>query len=461
MSRRIGDDFVNKRSLISVILMIAIVSSLCVPTIAATNNSLGRDLLSNLQGGFDTLDYSQEEYLSQNVNTRSRSADSSEQIERLVVGFLASSKAYVRSPERYNNGIGFIAKSALGFKPIEYRLSETEYKRALNDAMGWEITSDNISFDNFIVDIRGNEATASIVEDYTYYITDGFASESFRRREYSFDLEEGKNGWEIISVKTNDPWELENEFAYTPIAVEARIAEVLAEPQTDQSVDIVGNEEFIVPAATGLNKWTYSTSDAVDYAVAHYKDNSKDDNIFGFSKDRDCQNFASQCVWAGLGGSGSSTSARPAVSASVAGSDGPNLWQRNVATTCYSSNTYWLNWTWDNVRGFANMMVESHSTREGPHGNTQYSGKFGYANIGNVLIVDWDGSPSRDTLDHAMFVTEVSGSSGSRTTSQVKVAAHTSPTNSAYDTVANYTGMSASAFARVVINQGYYSTTQP
>ena len=77
------------------------------------------------------------------------------------------------------------------------------------------------------------------------------------------------------------------------------------------------------------------------------------------------------------------------------------------------------------------------------------------------MIVDWDGSPARDTLDHAMVVTDVSGTSGSRTTSQVKVAAHTSATNSAYETVAAYTGMSASAFARVVISAGYYSTTQP
>lgn len=451
----------NRKMLMPLLLIVALISSLCVPVAAATNSFSGKDPLSRMQGGFDTLDYTQEEYLSQNVGLRARNVDSGEQIERLIVGFLASTKAYVRSPEQYNNGVEFVSDNAMSLSSIEYRLSETEYKRALNDAMGWEITSDNISFDNFIVNINGKDASASIVEDYTYNITDGFDSESFRRREYSFDLKQGETGWEIVSVRTNDPWEVEDNFSYTPIAVESRVTEVLAEPQVIYSADLVEEEEGIVPTATSLKKWTYSSSDAVDYAVAHYKDSSSKDNIFGFTKGNDCQNFASQCVWAGLGGSGSSTSARPAVSASVAGSDGPNLWHRNNATTCYESNTYWLNWTWDNVRGFANMMVKSTSGKEGPLGNTQYSGYFGYANVGNVLSVDWDGDPSRDTLDHAMFVTEVSGTSGSRTTSQVKVAAHTSPTNSAYETVANYTGMSASAFARVVINSGYYSTTQP
>lgn len=452
----------KKRSLIAFVLSVSLISSLCIPALANTQNSTaGSSAPFNLQGGFDTLDYTQEDYLPSHVSTQSQNTDDSGQIERLIVGFLASSKAYVRSPAQYSSGALFVSPHAQNTASIEYRISETEYKRALNDAMGWEITSDNIAFDDFAVEINGDKASASIVEDYTYYITDGFDSESFRRREYSFDLENGINGWEILSVKTNDPWELEDNFSYETVDIGSCVSAALTVPQEVVPNDFGVNKDTVVPVATSLNKWTYSTSDAVDYAVAHYKDNKTGDSIFGFTAGNDCQNFASQCVWAGLGGSGSSTSNRPAVSTAVAGSDGPNVWQRNVSTTCYSSSTYWLNWTWDNVRGFANMMVESQPTQEGPYGNTQYSGKFGYADVGNVLIVDWDGDPSRDTLDHAMFVTEVSGTSGSRTTSQVKVAAHTSPTNSAYESVSSYTGMPASAFARVVINRGYYSTVQP
>lgn len=220
-------------------------------------------------------------------------------------------------------------------------------------------------------------------------------------------------------------------------------------------------EEEVLPASTTLNRWTYSVADAVAYAVAHVGDTeNSNSSIFGYNPDYNCQNFASQCVWAGLGGSGTSTSARPAVSVATAGStSAPNIWQYGVATTCY--DFYKLNWTWDNVCGFANMLTQSSFYEEGPYGNTQYSGYFGYIAAGNILSVDWDGSPARDTLDHAMFVTEVSGTSGSRTTSQVKIAAHTSHTNTAYVTLSDYTTMPSSVYSRVVVNYGHYSTTQP
>ena len=100
-------------------------------------------------------------------------------------------------------------------------------------------------------------------------------------------------------------------------------------------------------------------------------------------------------------------------------------------------------------------------TSEGPYGNTMYSKGIQNAEVGNVLSVDWDGAPAEDTLDHAMFVTEVTGTAGSRTKSNVKIAAHTSPTNSAYQTVSSYApSTSIDSFARSYIYRGYYSVEQ-
>lgn len=443
-----------KKRITTFILCAAMCFTLLSPSVAASEQAATFDT----HKGFDTLSYSQQDYHASNV--AARQSDET-QVESLITGFLASTKASIRDPESYDNETGFIAKASYNDGAIAYRLTEAEYRRALNDAMGWKITSDSLSFNSYNAKISGTSATASIVEDYTYYVTDGFDGENFRRREYTFNLEKDSSGWEITNIKTNDPWELQEDFVYEPIDVQKEISNLVEANKLASSAKIsqATDEKVATAAATALNRWTYSTNDAAAYAVAHYSDTSN--STFGYTSGNDCQNFASQCVWAGLGGSGTSTSARPAVSTAVAGSNGPNVWQRSVATTCYSSSTYWLNWTWDNTRGFANMMKVSSTTLEGPYGNTQYSGYFGYAGVGNVLIVDWDGSPARDTLDHAMVVTDVSGTSGSRTTSQVKVAAHTSATNSAYETVAAYTGMSASAFARVVISAGYYSTTQP
>ena len=223
------------------------------------------------------------------------------------------------------------------------------------------------------------------------------------------------------------------------------------------SIDAVDDGQEKELTATALYRWEYSVPDAVAYAVAHVTDTSN--SVFGFTTGSNCQNFASQCVWAGLGGAGTSTSARPAVSQYLSGANAPNLWQRNQYTSYYG-DSYWLNWTWDNTCGFAHMLRTSITTRIGPLGNTVYVNALPQTIAGNVLEVSWNGSPARDTLDHAMFVTAVSGTAGNRTTSDIKIAAHTNPTNSAYQTLSSYTSVPASYYARVGILAGYYDIPQ-
>ena len=405
-----------KKRLVAIMTCATLISTVfCATAFAASTPTPD---ITSMKAGFDTLSYSGEAYQALAENT---SISEGDQIKNLIIGYLASEKAYVRSPETYTRATAFVEAKAIDSKTVAYRESESEYLKELNNLMGWTISKDNLSFSDFDVAVDKDAAQASVVEDYKYFIDDGFDGESFRRREYTFRLSKDSGRWKIVEIKTNDPWETEENFSYAEIDVAGVIAQQKDEMlKANNAVaeatlidDLDGKDER---AATSLNKWTYSSANAVTYAANHYSDTSN--TVFGFTTGNNCQNFASQCVWAGLGGSGSSTSARPAVSTSIAGSSGPNVWQRNIATTCYSSNTYWLNWTWDNTRGFANMMKVSKTTLEGPYGNTQYSGYFGYTNKGNVLEVDWDGSPARDTLDHAMFVTQVSGTSGSRTTSQ-------------------------------------------
>ena len=98
-------------------------------------------------------------------------------------------KAYVRNSEEYTRVSEFVDEKAVSSKTIAYRESESEYLRKLNDLMGWTIYKDNILYSNFNVSIKRNVANASIVEDYKYYIDDDFGDESFRRREYRFEME--------------------------------------------------------------------------------------------------------------------------------------------------------------------------------------------------------------------------------------------------------------------------------
>lgn len=108
------------------------------------------------------------------------------------------------------------------------------------------------------------------------------------------------------------------------------------------------------------------------------------------------------------------------------------------------------------------IICKSTTKTEGPYGYAYYSNGIENAAVGNVLTADFGGAPAEKTLDHAMFVTQVNGTAGSRDKTNVKIAAHTRHTNSAYETVASYAKTTTiESFGRASIWSGYYKVKQP
>lgn len=410
------------------------------------------DTISILQEGYLAEIHEMENQYSGNNLNREENI-----IEKTCEAFLAISKASVRLPGEYDQK-GLVLSSSLGLKTVQYRLSEYQYQTNLNRLLDQVIQKDVIEFTDFTVSFNGNTAKVSIVETYTYYVDDGFDGFNFRRRMYFFDLENLNGKWLISDVITDDPWESSGDFNYRPIVIDQSLIELFEQmnsikPDKEPAMAKNLDDQNLL----SLNRWTYTVSDAVDYAVAHYGETSN--SVFGFTPGNNCQNFASQCVWAGLGGSGTSTTARPAVPTSRVGTNAFNVWARNQVTTFYAE--YYYNWAWDNVNGFAKLMSASTSSAEGPYGNSYYTNALASAAAGNVISFNQDGAASAGNLDHAMFVTAVTGTAGSRTKANIKIAAHTSATNSAYQVLSTYTSLPAANFARSVIWSGYYSILQP
>ncbi len=263
----------------------------------------------------------------------------------------------------------------------------------------------------------------------------------------------------------DDPWETDDKFEYTPIDVESAVKAQLAKPELKPFISTTDEKEKLkadsqASPTSEMHRWQYDTAAAVEYAKNHYDD--KCDKIFGYSggKGGNCQNFASQCVWAGLGGSGTKKTARPAVPRSRVNLPAFNVWCAGHSTEKFY-DYYEFNWPWDNVWGFSKLMGKSTTKAEGPFGNAFYKKGIENAAVGNVLTADFGGAPAEKTLDHAMFVTQVSGTRGSRDKTDVKIAAHTSHTNSAFQTVASYTTAQTKCFGRAVIYSGYYKVKQP
>jgi hypothetical protein len=141
----------------------------------------------------NTTSMSQQEYMSA-IMARNSELTAEQQIRRLCEAFLAMAKASVREPARYNPK-EMITKNSLNRNTVLYRLSEYEYQSAINRALGWIILRDEISFSDFQAIVKDNTAYATIVESYTYSKTDGFGTDSFRRRKYTFELSLTATGW--------------------------------------------------------------------------------------------------------------------------------------------------------------------------------------------------------------------------------------------------------------------------
>ena len=263
------------------------------------------------------------------------------------------------------------------------------------------------------------------------------------------------------------PDELGDEFTYK--AFDAYAAAKKATTPSRDEVDSENNSECVDVSCEEPDVFvpyvntSYVVYYAVNYAAQYFNTTN---SAFGYNysggEPANCQNFASQCVWKGLmtgcGTDGSSIYTIPAVSTSLAGSSSNNVWCHNQSTSYYS-NSY-LNWAWDNVNGFLKLIAVSNHTKDGPQGN-YYLG-LSNAEAGDVIV--WDTSGTRNlnnaTFDHAMFVTQVTGSAGSRTPANICIAANSSATVSAYMPLTNYTSLGASYFATAHITGGYYRVQQ-
>lgn len=108
------------------------------------------------------------------------------------------------------------------------------------------------------------------------------------------------------------------------------------------------------------------------------------------------------------------------------------------------------------------MIATSSMSTYGPYGNTNY-GNLNYADKGTIIAINWDGTATQTTLDHAMVVTKVkSGSTlGSRNRSDLYIAANSSQSNSAYEPLLNYCGNYPEAnYSTSIIQYGYYPQAQ-
>lgn len=382
-------------------------------------------------------------------------------VESVVKEFLSSEYAYFSGKDS-TSFLDYLAPRYTESKNILFHLSYLDYQVAVLNLLGWEIIEDDLSFSDIKVDVQSNRADASIVTKYKYFASDGFNKERFRSKTYYFNLEFQNGRWLISDIKTSDPWELEDDFIYEPIDVDGAISQLKNDisAQNNDTINSPIMNEFtnVQSELRGLYYWAYDVDSAVSYAEQYYSSyNSMFPSFIG--QGGDCQNFASQCVWAGLGGT-LSTTGIPAVSTTLVGSNSPRVWCCGQYTTYYNGINTYYNWAWTRCEGFLKLIATSDNITIGPRGWTWY-GTLANAQPGCVIHFDRDSNPTIDTMDHAMFVTDANGTIGNRTVSNLFIAAHTTDTTSACQSLALYApALLSSDYSTTYILCGQYATQQ-
>ncbi len=426
--------------------------------VSATGNGLPQQISAEAQVTpiMDTTSMTQQEYL-QNLQMASAKLSAVDALQPTCEWFIASVFAAKRD-SNYDCTVFAAAAPDLD-NTIAYLASATEYQRLVRQATDVRVLSDELTFDNFRATISGDTCTAEIGVHYRYEITGSFEETCYLNYVYYLELVYA-DGWKVTAATTSMLGGWDEASTLEAFDVDAAVQRLIEAETQAQATFVEAAPPKEIPQGSGMTRVSYSTTAAVDYARRYFDGRNSLFTSYG----DDCQNFASQCVWAGLvpgcGASGASITAIPAISTEYFAANSPNIWCNGEGSTYYSRDDY--NYAWANVNGFMNLISRSNYTQQGPQGS--YYAGIARAGVGDVIAWDAQGNSSplpSGELNHAMFVTRATGTVGSRGTGNLFIAAHTTDSKSAYTLLSEYIGEcnkneATLTFVTADIVDGYY-----
>lgn len=262
------------------------------------------------------------------------------------------------------------------------------------------------------VKVEGDYALAEVNEilDYQYSFCD---EPTYEMIQYNVLLMKLNGEWVIADVISDDQffqanydnadYDLETAIdGYDEVTDTAYIAE---NGLDDQSVTVT--------AANGSGDISYIKENAVNYALMHTT--SDDSGTPSFKNDRfpwfgaDCMNFASQCIWAGFGGSNSTTDIANGNGMDKVGSNSGN-------TAWWANNTSGTN-SWASCRNFRLYVTNSAGSADKgllcdmiPTAYNSNTLAFSAEDlIGAILHVQGSSNGSPVAGGHAVFVNNATG----------------------------------------------------
>ena len=206
---------------------------------------------------------------------------------------------------------------------------------------------------------------------------------------------------EILAAEASPDYKVESQFEALQIAAEQPSTAQVQAASTDYiTYDAYNAACYAMTYTTSKNLGLYQTKayynkNFVNYA--QYYDNNGDGIMDGDGGD--CQNFVSQCIWAGFGGSDDATGIKGLLEPMDC--DGPNVWYGGGSSEPHSSS-------WTAPSAF-NTYIENSKNGTGARVQATTIGTFNTTlnlasiQVGDEIIVNNGG--------HAIFIVDVTGAS--------------------------------------------------
>lgn len=308
-----------------------------------------------------------------------------------------------------------------------------EYEKQMRDDNSADISNEKFEYTINSITITGDKATAKCYEQYEYtYKNDPVRSS--RGIEYQITFVKKDNKWEIVDITTNN--ELERLVAQTGDVSGKYIFDFDIDEEVEEE-----SKDFASTTAVNGTTHEYNRSAAAQYAL-DYSASSDGTDAYN-SKfphfDADCQNFVSQCVWFGLGGTNTTTA--------ISNKNKPMMTTTGREWFCTKSGH---SASWTVVGDFRNYVVSEANGEDGIYGVRYLKGKIANAQKGDVVQI----CDSNGTWYHSYIISSVTGTYGSRTLSNINICAHTS--NRRNENLANVIGASSTNFRLIRISGTRY-----
>lgn len=293
---------------------------------------------------------------------------------------------------------------------------QKELRKASNNDIVW---SNNFCEINTIK-VEENFAELTLYNRFEFLQSN---RESFTARGLNVNMKFIKydNKWLITEITTDD--EMYKSMDIKGFSVENKFNEMMTYTKPDPSINEEATkkdleiQEYLnnIENSPYFNvQWTtYSLhrTNAAYYALV-YDGSSRNSRFYDYSAEGDCQNFASQCVWYGFGGTNSAYSIDNKLFPMTA-TGGYRDW---YCTSTYNNKTA----TWTAVIYFKSYLEAGGTNVVGVDG-VVYNYDLSNAQKGDVIQI----YNANNGWYHSYIVVNVTGTYGSRTNSDIYVSAHT------------------------------------